>query len=83
VRTTVEIPDGLREKLVAEAARRGEKGYSAVIERALRNYFGGPAKTKAEIARQLRGCEKGQTTADAERRRVAAVRENWRSGAET
>ncbi len=83
MRTTVEIPDSLREKLVTEAARRGEKGYSAVIERALRKYFGGPAQTKAEIARQLRGCEKGQTTAGAEHRRVAAVREGWRSGTKT
>ncbi|MFP4431200.1 MAG: ribbon-helix-helix protein, CopG family [Spirochaetaceae bacterium] len=83
MRTTVEIPDGLREKLVEEATRRGEKGYSAVIERALRNYFGGPATTKAEIARQLRGSEKDETTADAEHRRVAAVRGVWRSGKET
>ncbi|MFP4430666.1 MAG: hypothetical protein ACLFPV_05410 [Spirochaetaceae bacterium] len=73
----------MRMFIAAEAARREEKGYSAVEERALRNYFEGPATTKAEIARQRWGCEKGQTTADAERRRVAAVRGNWRSGKET
>lgn len=83
VRTTVEISDGLREKLVAEAARRGEKGYSAVIERALRKYFGGPDQTKQEIAHKLKGCEKGETTVASENSRLEAVRESWRSGRTT
>jgi hypothetical protein len=36
MRTTVEIPDELREKLPQEAARHREKGYSRIVERVLR-----------------------------------------------
>ncbi len=83
VRTTIEIPDSLRERLVAEAARRGEKGYSAVIERALRRYFGGPPETKREIVRKLKGCQRGETTAEAEHRRIDELRSGWRTGGRT
>ncbi len=82
MRTTVEIPDELRAKLVAEAARRGEKGYSAVVQRALRAYFEGSGSTerRADMLRRLRGCEAGETSVDAESDRVRSVRSAWRMG---
>ena len=38
MRTTVEIPDQLRARLLALAARRGEKGYSRLVEEAIARY---------------------------------------------
>ncbi|MEW6046494.1 MAG: type II toxin-antitoxin system VapB family antitoxin [Bacillota bacterium] len=39
MRTTIEIPDDLRGKLLEIAARRGLKGYSEVVVEALRRYL--------------------------------------------
>ncbi len=39
MRTTVDIPASLRQKLVNEAARRNEKGYSGIVAEALEIYF--------------------------------------------
>jgi hypothetical protein len=39
MRTTVEIPDELRLRLIEESARIGERGYSGVVARALDEYF--------------------------------------------
>jgi glutamyl-tRNA reductase len=56
MRTTVDIPADIRQKLVTEAARKNMKGYSAIIVKALREYF---EKQNAEDAgkeiRKLRG----------------------------
>ncbi len=77
MRTTIEIPDELREKLVAEAVRRGEKGYSSVVERALRRYLAiqATSDSRREIARRLRGSEAGT-----ERATDANLRGSWRTG---
>ena len=40
MRTTIELPDDLRQRVVSEAAARNLKGYSPVIV-ALRAYFDG------------------------------------------
>lgn len=39
MRTTIELPDELRERLLAVAAMRGEKGYSQIIVEALEKYL--------------------------------------------
>lgn len=39
MRTTIELDDELREELVKEAAQRGERGYSSIINEALREYL--------------------------------------------
>jgi len=39
MRTTIEIPDNLRAKLLKVAAERGEKGFSHIMEEALDIYF--------------------------------------------
>lgn len=81
MRTTVEIPDELRERLVSEAARRGERGYSLVVERALRRYFAeAQSASRQETASRLRGCEVNETTAQAERKRVEDTRSRSRVG---
>jgi hypothetical protein len=39
MRTTVEIPDERRLRLIEESARNGERGYSGIVARALSEYF--------------------------------------------
>ena len=39
VRTTIELSDEVRGKLLALAARRGDKGFSKIVEQALERYF--------------------------------------------
>jgi predicted nucleic acid-binding protein len=77
MRTTVEIPDELRERLVTEAARRHERGYSAVVARALRWYFANRSSDDGpgQAARRIRGSE--TRTADVDR----SVRGSWRTAA--
>lgn len=56
MRTTIEIPGDIRQKLVSEAAQKNMKGYSAIIVKALREYFEkqDAGETGKEI-RKLRG----------------------------
>ena len=83
MRTTVEISNELRELLLREAARRGEKGYSTIIERALRLYFrsADSEETLRATAHRLRGSMK-RDDIEVKRERVAAVRSGWRAGGE-
>lgn len=79
VRTTVEIKDEHRAKLLELAALRGKKGFSDLIEEALELYLeslqaGEQAKQKALAARGSLSAE--QT--DELRERARAVRETWR-----
>ena len=53
MRTTVDIPDELRAKLLEEAARRGEKGFSTLIQEALDQYFAAASDREARVARAL------------------------------
>ena len=39
MRTTIEISDEQRAKLLETAAKRGEKGFSSIVEKALEEYF--------------------------------------------
>jgi hypothetical protein len=83
MRTTIEIPDELREKLLQEAARHGERGYSRIVERALRFYFQqtGSEETRRARARRLRGSTL-DLDLDKENERRSGLRTNWRVGAE-
>lgn len=59
MRTTVEIPESLRMRLIEEAARRHERGFSAVVVRALSTYFAMQAADRdpATVVDELYGCE--------------------------
>ncbi len=79
VRTTVEIKDEHRAKLLELAALRGKKGFSDLIEEALELYLeslqaGEQAKQKALAARGALPAEE----ADELRERARALRETWR-----
>jgi metal-responsive CopG/Arc/MetJ family transcriptional regulator len=79
MRTTIEIPDNLRAKLLKAAAERGEKGFSHIMEEALNIYF---TETDSLRDKQRRAAAlKGQMSkTDGEKLRVStqAIRESWR-----
>jgi metal-responsive CopG/Arc/MetJ family transcriptional regulator len=51
MRTTIELPDELRAELVALAARRGEKGYSRIVQEAVVQYLAGQEGRVGRMAR--------------------------------
>jgi len=53
VRTTVEIPDNLRARLLEIAARRGLKGFSALVEEALILYLGELERREEQAGRAM------------------------------
>ena len=56
MRTTIDIPAKLRQKLVAEAAKKNLKGYSTIIIHALEEYFDKHRSTGQDsILGKLRG----------------------------
>jgi predicted transcriptional regulator len=79
MRTTIELKDESRARLLEMAARRGEKGFSSIIDEALDLYLSaaeaGEGRRRAALA--LRGRVGGR---DADRLRTAtsALRESWR-----
>jgi hypothetical protein len=79
VRTTIEITDEQRSKLLETAAKRGEKGFSSIVQEALDHYFEAAADYRA---RAERGIKVLGTLADpaAERMEKDArqLRRSWR-----
>lgn len=79
MRTTIEIRDDHRAKLLELAAQRGEKGFSAVVREAIEAYLRNQAQMK-EMRRRallLRGslsAEEGERL----RRQTSALRKSWR-----
>lgn len=53
MRTTVDIDEELRTKLKQLAAERGEKGYSSLINEALREYLQEDDSRKDKLSRAL------------------------------
>ena len=79
MRTTIELKDEHRAKLLELTARRGEKGFSSVIAEAIdahlrRTDASGEARARA---RRLRG-SLSQKDADRLRNTAAELRESWR-----
>jgi hypothetical protein len=77
MRTTIEITDEHRAALLDLAARRGKKGFSAVVEEAIELYLRTGAQGGGRSTSALRGALAGGE-ARALRRGVAAARERWR-----
>ncbi len=84
MRTTIEISDDTLRKLRELAARRGEKGYSRIIEEALAAYFGGslggPAdrRTREERLLALEGSISDEE-AEEMKERIRESRRQWRT----
>lgn len=78
MRTTIEIPDEQRAKLLELAARRGEKGFSGLIQEALELYLRNQRQEAAVgQALKLRGQLAGDE-ADALEHAVRDLRSRWR-----
>jgi predicted transcriptional regulator len=79
MRTTIEMKDEYRAQLLDLAARRGEKGFSTVVNEAIEVYLE-REKSRESLRRRalaMRGTLSAKE-ADRLRRHVAALRENWR-----
>jgi predicted transcriptional regulator len=79
VRTTIELRDDLRAKLLEIAGRRGEKGFSRLVEQAVERYV--DAERAREEARGIALLTRGRLAgpeADDLAARAATIRENWR-----
>ena len=77
MRTTIEISDNLHLRLIEEAARTGQRGFSGIVERAVQLYF---RKEKDSITRKqvidnLYGSMLEDNTIDR-----LSIRQNWRTG---
>jgi predicted transcriptional regulator len=79
MRTTIELKDESRARLLAIAARRGEKGFSALIDEAVAMYLA-VADADDERRRAALALRGRLRAAEASRLRAAtsALRESWR-----
>jgi len=81
MRTTIEITDELRARLLAMAARRGEKGFSGLVGEAIERYLTAEeareADRKKSAALDVLGSFSDEE-ADALEERTKRLRENWR-----
>jgi len=80
MRTTVEIPDRQRAALLAIAAQRGQRGFSAVVEEALDLFLEAQARRDPVVraALALRGCWSEAEAREA-RAEMAEARAGWES----
>ena len=79
MRTTIEITDEQRAKLLALAARRGIKGFSALVQEALDEYLEARRLDRDVVAAALatRG-SRSEKEADALAATCATIRDHWR-----
>lgn len=80
MRTTVEIRDDLRARLLALAAERGEKGYSRIVEEALERYLSDEDRSQERLSGllALRGSLSDED-AQAVRDEIRKLRASWRT----
>lgn len=79
MRTTIELPDETRSKLLELAARRGEKGFSPIVQEALEEYFSRKEERRERVDRALAALGSFDAE-DAEglERHVGDLRRTWR-----
>jgi metal-responsive CopG/Arc/MetJ family transcriptional regulator len=79
MRTTIEIDDEHRAKLLEIAARRGLKGFSQIVAEAIDSYLAAENNLdkRREEVRQLQGSLSPKEAEDL-RRRVAKIHKHWR-----
>jgi len=79
MRTTIELSDDLRARLLRLAAERGQKGFSRVVQEAVEHYLiWDEARAAArQRALGLRG-RLSDKAADAVEREIADLRGRWR-----
>ncbi|HEV8130066.1 MAG TPA: hypothetical protein VGQ81_02350 [Acidobacteriota bacterium] len=80
MRTTIEMKDEHRAKLLELAARRGEKGFSSIVTEAIDKFLKEQAANAKQLQKALltRGKLSGKE-ANQLRAETAALRQSWRS----
>ena len=79
MRTTIEITDEQRSKLLETAAKRGEKGFSTIIQEALDHYFEGETARQERVARALKAIGSlPAAAADRMEESARKLRRSWR-----
>jgi predicted transcriptional regulator len=78
MRTTIELRDEHRAKLLELAARRGDKGLSSILAEAIELYLDQLSRDEEsrEIALWLRG-SLNETDGDELRQAIRSLRESW------
>lgn len=82
MRTTIELTSDLRARVLALAARRGERGFSRIVAEALERFLSAPEDTDRErrIAKALAAFGSLDARSAARLRRVTrATRRRWRA----
>ncbi len=80
VRTTIELSDELRARLLAMAARRGEKGFSSLVETAVERYLEDEERRQSRIREAVSAIGSlDHDEAERLRKSVESVRATWRS----
>ena len=79
MRTTIELPNALRAKLLELAARRGEKGFSNLVREAVEGYL---ARQEARDEPRRAALEALGSVSDTEAERLSEsvhrLRDRWR-----
>lgn len=79
MRTTIELSDEHRARLLELAARRGEKGFSSIVEDALDRYFASEVRRRETVDRALSVLGAfSDEEADRLEDEVRALRRSWR-----
>jgi predicted transcriptional regulator len=79
MRTTIELKPEHRSRLIAIAAKRGEKGFSSVLNEAVESYLNEEAERdgRRQRALHLRGILKHEEAAELQKN-AGALRASWR-----
>lgn len=79
MRTTIELSDEIRARLLELAARRGERGFSALVEEAVARYLEEEEARRRRVdeARSVLGAMKDDDARHPEES-VGKLRERWR-----
>ncbi len=79
MRTTIELDDTQRGRLLDLAARRGEKGFSSIVQEALEQYFANEDRRQETVDRALSALGSlSDEEADRLEDEVRALRRSWR-----
>lgn len=79
MRTTIELSDEQRAKLLEAAARRGEKGFSSIVQEALTQYFESERKREEAVRKALGAIGAiPEEEADRMQAEVRDLRSSWR-----
>ena len=79
MRTTIELSDEQRAQLLEAAARRGEKGFSSIVQEALTLYFESQEQREAAVLKALATFGTiAESDADRLEKDVRRLRRSWR-----